>query len=173
MSGFATFRTRSGEVRRRGICKQCRNNRAQDNFEELQKWRKEYNSKNRSSRLQKMNDRKQIARSFVNEYKLLHPCADCGGVFPPVAMDFDHVNGPKIRNISSLVNSGYNLTLIKEEIEKCEVVCACCHRVRTEQRKENVTPSNRGDMKINNKAKSKPIPADKLIQPHKQRHDKS
>ena len=66
------------------------------------------------------------------------PCADCGRRWPPVAMDLDHVHGVKIRSIASLVSGAYNLEIIKAEVAKCEVVCACCHRLRTHLRKENV-----------------------------------
>ena len=30
------------------------------------------------------------------------PCADCGRSFPPIAMDFDHVEGVKVGNISAM-----------------------------------------------------------------------
>ena len=64
------------------------------------------------------------------------PCNDCGKKFPPVAMDFDHVQGEKTRTISYLVrNSTWEAVL--EEIAKCELVCANCHRVRTSKRGES------------------------------------
>ena len=134
---FATFRTRKGEMRRRSVCKECRNNRAINNFEKLQSYRKEYNSKNKSKRLINQKQRIQEAKDFVNLIKT-KPCTDCGQSWPPVAMDFDHINGDKVKSISRLVGSGYKLDLIKIEIEKCELVCACCHRLRTAARGENI-----------------------------------
>lgn len=62
------------------------------------------------------------------------PCADCNKIFPPICMDFDHISGDKIDNVSQLMNSN-SLKKILAEIEKCEVVCACCHRIRTKDRK--------------------------------------
>lgn len=59
---------------------------------------------------------------------------DCGGRFPPAAMDFDHVRGEKVATISFLVNQGAVLTRLREEIAKCEIVCANCHRIRTVKR---------------------------------------
>ena len=62
------------------------------------------------------------------------PCKDCGKNFPACARDFDHLDGhEKIANIADLRK---NLSLIKilEEVKKCEVVCACCHRIRTYNR---------------------------------------
>lgn len=60
------------------------------------------------------------------------PCLDCGGNFPPEAMDFDHVMGTKIRTISNMHN--FSRERVLQEIEKCELVCANCHRVRTKKR---------------------------------------
>jgi hypothetical protein len=57
------------------------------------------------------------------------PCTDCGGVFPPCVMDFDHVRGVKMFNLSD----GYNKPVAKSRIEiaKCDLVCSNCHRIRT------------------------------------------
>lgn len=69
-------------------------------------------------------------QGIVNDLKR-KPCVDCGGEFPPVAMDFDHRDGEqKIGNISLLVNQGSEHALMKE-IAKCDLVCSNCHRVRT------------------------------------------
>lgn len=58
------------------------------------------------------------------------PCADCGGRFPPYCMDFDHVRGEKRANVAQLMC--YSLKAILAEIAKCDLVCANCHRIRTE-----------------------------------------
>lgn len=63
-----------------------------------------------------------------------NPCADCGGRFDPVAMDFDHVRGRKVLNISALSRQQWSMEKLLEELEKCELVCANCHRVRTAKR---------------------------------------
>lgn len=63
------------------------------------------------------------------------PCTDCGLPFPPVAMDFDHVRGKKVESICVMVDRPYSKEALVEEIKKCELVCACCHRVRTETRR--------------------------------------
>jgi hypothetical protein len=47
-------------------------------------------------------------------------------------MDFDHV-GEKQKEISGLIFTHSTRRLVAE-IDKCEVVCANCHRVRTYQR---------------------------------------
>lgn len=137
---FATYRTPKGEIRRRGVCKRCRAAYALENFERLQAWRREYNTRTKSKRHLAQKARRLEAKFFVDVYKESRPCADCGRGFPAVAMDLDHVRGGKIRSISGLVSGAYKLDLIKAEIAKCEVVCAVCHRLRTARRKENTAP---------------------------------
>ena len=67
---------------------------------------------------------------IVNKNKL---CADCGQRFPIVCMDFDHARGVKKFNISSSYYQ-FSMKKVQEEIAKCDVVCANCHRFRTAQR---------------------------------------
>lgn len=70
------------------------------------------------------------------------PCADCSGAFPLVCMDFDHVRGEKLFTISSsYVN--VSMAVLLEEIAKCDVVCANCHRIRTSKRVSEADSSNR------------------------------
>ncbi len=63
------------------------------------------------------------------------PCADCGQSFPSQAMDFDHVRGEKFNDVGSMVSQGRSRAQIEAEIAKCEVVCANCHRIRTNSRR--------------------------------------
>ena len=56
------------------------------------------------------------------------PCIDCGGSFPPECMDFHHVNGNKVKTVGQMVNFGMDRIL--EEVAKCELICANCHRIR-------------------------------------------
>ena len=56
------------------------------------------------------------------------PCADCGGVFPPHVMDFDHRERDQKR--FALAAGNALLKSRKEllaEIAKCDIVCANCH----------------------------------------------
>lgn len=59
------------------------------------------------------------------------PCMDCGGEFPPECMDFDHVRGEKKFNIAGAYSNGMSLKIVMDEIDKCDIVCANCHRIRT------------------------------------------
>lgn len=73
-------------------------------------------------------DRARV-REVVRKLKDV-PCADCGHRFPWYVMDFDHVRGNKLNNIGSMGNA-LTPDKILEEAKKCDVVCACCHRIRT------------------------------------------
>lgn len=69
------------------------------------------------------------------------PCADCMITYDPVCMDFDHLPGhKKVLNISNLWREYGSWKKIEEELPKCEVVCANCHRLRTKRRHEESTP---------------------------------
>lgn len=69
------------------------------------------------------------------------PCTDCGERFPACCMDFDHRPGLKSKkgagpsNVGTMVAHHYSIEKIKEEIEKCDLVCANCHRIRTRDRR--------------------------------------
>jgi hypothetical protein len=51
-----------------------------------------------------------------------------------VAMDFDHVRGVKKAMVSTMTHNAWRTVL--EEIAKCDLVCANCHRDRTQGRLE-------------------------------------
>lgn len=58
------------------------------------------------------------------------PCVDCGENHPFYVMQFDHVRGEKQFNVSAAVGN-VKKERVLEEIEKCDLVCANCHAVRT------------------------------------------
>lgn len=70
-------------------------------------------------------------RERLEIYKV-KACLDCGLQFSPVVMDFDHVHGEKILPIADMREKAWSQVLL--ELQKCELVCACCHRVRTRNR---------------------------------------
>ena len=61
------------------------------------------------------------------------PCTDCGVLYPFYVMQFDHL-GDKNFSLGAFSTHTISLKRVQEEIEKCEVVCANCHAVRTWQR---------------------------------------
>lgn len=75
----------------------------------------------------------------VRTIKESTPCADCGKRYPYYVMDFDHIPelGQKDRPVSQVKHNGTRKQIL-EEIEKCEVVCANCHRIRTHIRSKGL-----------------------------------
>jgi hypothetical protein len=75
-------------------------------------------------------------RSAIAMLKLEVGCARCGFDEDPAALDFDHVRGVKTANIATLAGTSRSLTLLLDEVEKCQVLCANCHRITTARRRE-------------------------------------
>lgn len=74
-------------------------------------------------------------RDKIRKIKLDSGCVDCGYNQHFAALDFDHVNGEKYRVVSDL--TGYRWGTVLAEIEKCEVRCANCHRIKTYKDKQS------------------------------------
>lgn len=81
-------------------------------------------------------ERKRELRTWLRELKDNKPCVDCGVNYPAVCMDFDHLDGTdKEACLNVLVSNGVGKDRLEAEIEKCDLVCANCHRLRTEKRR--------------------------------------
>ena len=96
-------------------------------------YQRDWYARNRDRHMQAVAElrrkRRRANRQLVTSAKL-QPCADCGGSFPAYVMDFDHVRGTKVGNVSEMVGHVPAAVLLAE-IAKCDVVCANCHRIRT------------------------------------------
>lgn len=117
-------------------------------------WRRYY-YRNKPSMLLRRYKRKKKLKSLVERLKS-RPCTDCKNVFHVAAMQFDHVRGEKVKAISEMV-ADYMPKALREELGKCEVVCANCHAVRTFRRRggRKTTASRRGCVPLN--AGSNPV----------------
>lgn len=115
------------------------------NKEHQKEYAKNWYEKNKDRIIKKSvsNNKKRmlINREYINNLKK-RPCVDCGKNFHPAAMDFDHIGTDKHFNIARILNASYGLKTIIKEIEKCELVCSNCHRVRSYNRfKCSVSPT--------------------------------
>ena len=108
-------------------CKICMNKE----HKEYYKTHTEYEAKRGARRYAEMRDWSDSLKDA--------PCIDCGNKYPAVCMDWDHVIGEKVLNLSALVRKN-NKKRVLEEITKCELVCANCHRIRTSERKQSGGP---------------------------------
>lgn len=109
---------------KKAYCKDC-----------AKEYRRRYYQANRDKAikyaLQSNKKKKEQSRLYVLEYLKTHSCVDCGEN-DPIVLEFDHRNPKeKNRNISNLILAKVSLKKLREEIEKCDVRCANCHRRKT------------------------------------------
>src|SRR5579871_3496581 len=104
-------------------CKDCASKRRKAYY-------KEWGDRERRQVLSnKIKNRNRNAK-FVLDYLRKHPCVDCNER-DPIVLDFDHVRGKKVENISSMIAYGFSIEKLNTEIAKCDPRCANCHRKRT------------------------------------------
>lgn len=104
------------------LCKPCHNAYTRQHYLD-----------NKQKYLDKAYRRKTMIRELVRVEKD-KPCMDCNISYPPFVMDFDHREDKEFD-----ISRGYltgNITKIMKEIEKCDLVCANCHRIRTHARQQ-------------------------------------
>jgi hypothetical protein len=65
-------------------------------------------------------------KEYIAEYKSTHWCVVCGER-DPVVLQFDHVRGVKEGNVADMVRRSVGLQRLKNEIDKCDVLCANDH----------------------------------------------
>lgn len=78
-------------------------------------------------------------RQWVEENFKSGSCADCGVDYPPYVLEFDHLNPvDKVQDVGEMVNRRFSRKKIVEEIEKCDLVCANCHKTREHFRRNKL-----------------------------------
>lgn len=81
-------------------------------------------------RYERQRTRRDRYRKMVVAYLREHPCVDCGESDIRV-LEFDHVRGVKVANVAELSRSVVAWRRVEEELAKCDVRCANCHRRKT------------------------------------------
>jgi hypothetical protein len=123
LSAFASRRRARNQYD--SLCRPCRS-----------AYGKEHYAANRQRYIDQAAARKRALALERTHYLLRyfkdHPCRDCGET-DAVVLEFDHLGG-KAFNIGQALPYR-NWQAILDEIEKCEVVCANCHRRRTARRR--------------------------------------
>lgn len=103
-------------------------------YRDMVKWR----ISRRGQRRRKLLKHNEFLTKFKNR-----PCADCQGWFNPWQMDLDHIDRTtKTATVTSL--KSFSTKRLLAEVRKCEVVCANCHRERTQMRKDWVPVVKKG-----------------------------
>ena len=112
-------------------------------------YKRDHYAANRQRYIDQARERKQRARVERTRYLLAyfedHPCVDCGET-DPVVLEFDHLRDKEFEITQALSDRRWSLILM--EIEKCEVVCANCHRRRTCERRQSIRVQLTSERKI-------------------------
>ncbi len=91
----------------------------------------EYYARNREREMARVVERQQATLAWLRDLRRV-PCMDCGGIFAPHVMDFDH-RDPTTKSFGLASENVYlkSRAVLEAEVAKCDVVCANCHRIRT------------------------------------------
>ena len=114
------FKFKSLGIRQK-TCKTCTRREVRNHYNNNRDYYL-HKAKKRNSIIRKQN------REYVLNYLLKYSCVDCGEN-DPVFLEFDHSKN-KISDISHLIKNS-TIKKIEEEMKKCEVRCANCHRRKT------------------------------------------
>ena len=81
---------------------------------------------NSPSKKIRTNEFQQKRREMINAVKLERGCRICGYNAHAAALQFNHIRGDKSFEISRDPKRAWSAVM--SEIDKCEVLCANCHR---------------------------------------------
>ena len=125
LDSFGVKIRKTGQLQ--SYCKDCTKSNSKAHYDAN---KKRYAERNRKGL--------QAVGEFLRETKESTPCTDCGGNYPYYVMHFDHLpqytKSSGISRMRSGASSASDIAKIKDEIAKCEVVCANCHAERTQKR---------------------------------------
>jgi len=91
-------------------------------------YKKEWYKTHKQQVLDRNSRNKNRIRNYVRNLKIQGTCNRCSES-DPSCLVFHHTEpDQKEINISRLARDGCSLSRLKEELEKCELLCANCHR---------------------------------------------
>lgn len=89
--------------------------------------RKESYERTKQTTLNRNKRNTEKKKEWFNDYKANLSCEKCGEDHP-ACLEFHHLNPTtKDKNVAEMINT-YSQKKIQEEIDKCSVLCANCHR---------------------------------------------
>lgn len=93
------------------------------------------NDKFRTKRFAEQAIRLKRNQKFLDEYMSDKSCEICG-INDPRVLEFDHLDrATKKDNVSDLIHKICSITTILDEISKCRILCANCHRIYTREQR--------------------------------------
>lgn len=96
---------------------------------EREKWKS--SKERRDKNIKRNKERRLRNKEYIWNYLKSNPCEACGTSDPRV-LEFDHLDrNAKSFSISDICIRSYSIKRIEEEIKKCRVLCANCHRIHT------------------------------------------
>lgn len=99
------------------ICRKCNSDYLKKHYKDNKEYY--YNKRNK---LRKRNT------DFIQRVRSLSKCSKCGEDHI-ACLDFHHLDSStKKYHVAEMANGGVSIEAIKEEIRKCIVLCANCHR---------------------------------------------
>lgn len=107
---------------RQKACKACRKI-------EISQWYERHKEEHLLNVRKNTDAQRQILREYITAYLGQHPCVECGES-DVIVLEFDHLSD-KERAISEMIARGVSIEKLQREIEKCQVLCANCHRRKT------------------------------------------
>jgi 5-methylcytosine-specific restriction endonuclease McrA len=113
------------------ICRACSQARSRQYYQENREYHKTQIGKRRV-------EQRRRNQEYVFKYLSESSCVDCGLSGDPVVLEFDHTRD-KRKAVSMMVASNCSIKSIQEEIDKCEVRCANCHRRKTARDQNHYT----------------------------------
>ena len=101
-------------------------------------WRRERQTEEaREAERERVRARKKVVREWYREYKASLKCTECGECRPE-CLDFHHENVKEKKfSVAGMQSKGFTIERIKEEIEKCIVLCCNCHRAHHARERQN------------------------------------
>lgn len=107
---------------RKKICKACHS-----------LYRKQHYLQNKKKYIEKANKwntkQRDLLRKYLYELLARSQCIDCGEK-DIIVLEFDHLRNKKI-SIANMFRNRYSISAIEQEIKKCVIRCANCHRKKT------------------------------------------
>ena len=92
------------------------------------KWRREHPEEVKKYKAECQRRSVERKSKVVSDWLSSHPCIDCGES-DPIVLEFDHIL-PKSHGVRIVVQGWGSMKRLLDEIAKCEIRCANCHRRR-------------------------------------------
>ncbi len=92
-------------------------------------------AKNKADHISNVRKRDKKIKAWLKEYKESLRCENCGENHP-ACLEFHHTNPSEKKFSIGRIKDYLSWKMLKEEIGKCRVLCANCHRKEHWEQKE-------------------------------------